>query len=89
MSGNRASAAMRIQKLVHAHCYGQALYLAANDMLEQCAVWKDTMSTSHEANTLIKYSPGREGIFRRMNEDICFTRTFILYVDVDTFDEIQ
>ena len=61
MSGKKAGVAMRIQMLVHAHCYGHALYLPASDMLKQCAVLKDAMSTSHEAITLIQYSPRREG----------------------------
>ena len=74
MSGKRTGVAKRIQELepraVYTHCYGHALNLAASDMLKQCAVLKDAMSTSHEAIKLIKYSPRREGIFRRVKENI-------------------
>ena len=35
-------------RAVYAHCYSHALDLAASNMLKQCALLKDAISTSHK-----------------------------------------
>ena len=66
-----------------------------NLVKKQCTVLKGTMSTSHEYIKLIKYSPRRRGIFRRIKDNIyqaidsgrtgvrsmCHTRSWNIKVD--------
>ena len=74
MSGQRACVAKRIQELQP----GQSNHIlkATRWMWQRAACWSkapcrvDAMSTSHEDIKLIKYSPQKEDIFRRINENI-------------------
>ena len=75
MSGQRTGVAKRIQELEpgqsnHAHFESHALNVTASGMLKQGAVFNDAMPTSHEDIKLIKYSPKKEDIFRRIKENI-------------------
>ena len=64
-------------RAVFTHCYGHALNLAANDTLKQSKLMKDVLDTSWEITKLIKYSPRREGIYRKLKESLPASSTGI------------
>ena len=74
MSGKRSGVAKRITdlqpKAIYTHCYGHALNLAACDTIKQSKLMKDALETTHEITKLIKYSPRREGIFRKIKDNL-------------------
>ena len=54
MAGQKTGVAIRActgartaGRRLYAHCYSHALNLAASNMLKQCALLKDAISTSH------------------------------------------
>ena len=46
--------------------------MAASDALKQLKLMKDALETVHEITKLIKFSPRRDGIFHRLQEDAPF-----------------
>ncbi len=74
MAGSRTGVAKRISELepraIFTHCYGHSLNLAACDTLKKSKVMKDALELTHEMSKLIKYSPRRESIFKKIKESI-------------------
>ena len=72
MKGHRSGVSTQISQIepraVYTHCYGHSLNLAASDALKQSKLMKDALETVHEVTKLIKFSPRREGIFRKLRE---------------------
>ena len=70
MAGKKTGVATQIQKLepraVYTHCYGHALNLACNDSIKTCNLLRDTLDVTREITNLIKESPRREAIFKRL-----------------------
>ena len=70
MAGKKTGVATQIQKLepraVYTHCYGHALNLACNDSIKTCKLLRDTLDVTREITNLIKESPRREAIFKRL-----------------------
>ncbi len=74
MKGSKGGVATQIRELepraVYTHCYGHSLNLAASDTLKESKLMKDALDTTYEITKLIKYSPRRDEIFRRLKEDM-------------------
>ena len=66
MLGKKSGVATRIQELQPkafvTHCHGHSLSLSVKDVTRSCKVLADTMDTSNEIVTLIKFSPKRENV---------------------------
>ena len=74
MSGARTGVAARIcavePRAVFTHCYGHSLNLACCDAIKKCKVMKDALDTTHEITKLIKRSPTRDAVFKRLKEEM-------------------
>ena len=74
MSGGRSGVAKQIMDLEHkalyTHCYGHALNLAAQDAIKHSKIMEDCLDTTYEITKLIRKSPKRETIFRKLAEEI-------------------
>ena len=69
MSGQRTCVAKRIQEL-EPGVSNHILNVTASGMLKQGAVFMRCRHVSHEDIKLVKYSPQKEDIFRRIKENI-------------------
>ena len=74
MSGVRRGVATVIQAEQHnafyMHCYGHSLNLAVSDTVKGCTTMKKALDTVHEISKLVKYSPCREAMFKKLKEEI-------------------
>ena len=74
MSGAKSGVVARMHavepRAVFTHCYGHALSLACADTIRQCKLMRDALDTTHEITKLIKKSPRREAIFKRLKEEM-------------------
>ena len=74
MKGSKGGVAKLISDLepraVYSHCYGHSLNLAASYTLKESELMKDALDTTYEITKLIKYSPRRDDIFRKLKEDM-------------------
>ena len=74
MSGMKTGVAKQIQKeepkVIYTHCYGHSLNLAAGDMIKGCKVLKNALDTTLEISKLIKFSPKRDAIFRKIKDEL-------------------
>ena len=52
------------------HCQGHSLSLTVKDLTACFKILHDTMSTVREISVLVKYSPKRENILGRMQENL-------------------
>ncbi len=57
-------------RALYTHCYGHSLNIAASDSLNKSKVMKEALQTTHEIVKLIKFSPRRDNIFRKIKEDM-------------------
>ncbi len=73
MSGTRSGVAKRVQEeephAVFTHCYSHSLNLAANDSVKKSKLMKASLETTHEITKLIKLSPRRDAIFRKLKAE--------------------
>ena len=74
MRGTKCGVAKRISDIepraLYTHCYGHSCNLAASDVMRNIKIMQDALDTTHEITKLIKNSPRREGIFKRMKENL-------------------
>ena len=74
MAGSKAGVAAQILKeesrAVYTHCYGHALNLACSDAVKNCKIISDALDTTYEITKLIKKSPHRESILKRLKGEI-------------------
>ena len=74
MAGVKSGTAKAITDLEHKalyiHCYGHALNLAAQDTIKHVKTMQDTLDTTYEITKLIKKSPKREVIFKKIADEI-------------------
>ena len=74
MSGAKSGVVARVHaaepRAVFTHCYGHALNLACADTIRQCKLMRDALDTTHEITKLIKKSPRRDAIFKRLKEEM-------------------
>ena len=74
MLGSKTGVARRIQDIqpkAHVtHCHGHSLSLSVKDATKNCKLLSSTMDTAKEIATLIKYSPKREFLLGKIQENI-------------------
>ena len=74
MSGRKSGVAKQIMDLEHralyTHCYGHALNLAVGDSIKNIKIMEDTLDTTYEITKLIKKSPKREVILKKIADEI-------------------
>ena len=73
MAGTRAGVATKVQEIepraVFTHCYGHALNLGVSDAIKSSPAMKDCLDTCTELVKLIKFSPKREAMLRKLKEE--------------------
>ena len=73
MSGTRTGVAKRIfdeePRAVFTHCYGHSLNLACNDTVKKSKLLKQALETTQEITKLIKFSPRRDAIFKKLKSE--------------------
>ena len=73
MAGARAGVATKVQEIelraVFTHCYGHALNLGISDAIKKSPAMKDCLDTCIELVKLIKFSPKREALLRKLKEE--------------------
>ena len=57
---------------LYSHCYGHALNLAVQDMMKGNKILRDTLDTVEEMTKLIKKSPKRQAIFKKIQHEITY-----------------
>lgn len=57
-------------RALYTHCYGHALNLAVQDAVKANPILRDTLDTVEEMTKLIKKSPKREVLFRKVKDDV-------------------
>ena len=74
MSGAKSGVATRLYaaepRAIFTHCYGHSLNLACGDTIKRCKLMQDALDTTHEIKKLIKKSPARDAIFKRLKEEM-------------------
>ena len=74
MSGAKSGVVARLYaaepRAIFTHCYGHSLNLACGDTIKRCKLMQDALDTTHEITKLIKKSPARDAIFKRLNEEM-------------------
>ncbi len=74
MRGHKSGVSTIISQIepraLYTHCYGHSLNLAASNSLNKSKVMKEALETTHEITKLIKFSPRRDNIFRKIKEDM-------------------
>ena len=74
MLGPKSGVAKRIQELqpkAHpTHCHGHSLSLSVKDTTKNCKLISSTMDTAKEIVTLIKFSPKRENLLGKIQENL-------------------
>ena len=73
MSGANSGVAARLSaaepRAVFTHCYGHSINLACVDTIKRC-IMEDALDTTREITKLIKRSPARNAIFKRLNGEM-------------------
>ncbi len=74
MSGAKSGVATRLceaePRAIFTDCYGHSLNLACGDAIKRCKLMQDALDTTHEITKLIKKSPARDAIFKRLKEEM-------------------
>ena len=74
MAGHKSGVATAILSkepcALYSHCYGHALNLAVQDMMKGNKILRDTLDTVEEMTKLIKKSPKRQAIFKKIQHEI-------------------
>ena len=74
MSGSKSGVVIRMcaaePRALFTHCYGHSLNLACRDAIKHCKLMRDALDTSYEIIKLIKKSPAREAIFKKLKAEM-------------------
>ena len=74
MSGAKSGVATQIKgkelRAIFSHCYGHSLQLAVGDMIKEVKNLKDALDTTSEISKLLKFSPKRKALFKKLKEDL-------------------
>ena len=54
---------------IYTHCFGHALILAANDIINSCTLMKDTLDAVHEICKHVKSSPKRDALLQQIKQE--------------------
>ena len=57
-------------RTIFSHCYGHSLKLAVGDLIKEVQILKDAFNTTSEISKLLKFSPKREALFKKLKEDV-------------------
>ena len=55
-------------RAIFSHCYGHSLQLAVGDMIKEVKNLKDALDTTSKISKLLKVSPKREALFKKLKE---------------------
>ena len=73
MSGAKCRLATQIKveelRAMFSHCYGHSLQQAVGDIIKEVKNLKDTPNTTSKISKLLKFSPKREALFKKLKED--------------------
>lgn len=74
MSGPKSGVANRIMseqpKALYSHCYGYSLNLACQDGIKNIKLLENMFDTVYEITKLIKHSPERDVIFKKIKDEV-------------------
>ncbi|XP_068233467.1 zinc finger MYM-type protein 1-like [Palaemon carinicauda] len=74
MSGRKSGVATQLENIesraLYIHCYGHSLNLACQDAIKQNKLMRDTLDDTREITKLIKKSPKRDVIFKKIKTEI-------------------
>ena len=74
MAGSKSGVATQIKteepRAIFTHCYGHSLQLAVGEAVKGIKNLKDTLDTASEISKLLKYSPKRDAMFRKLKEQL-------------------
>ena len=74
MAGHRTGVATQIltmePRALYTHCYGHSLNLAMCDTIKNCKLTRDAMDVTHEISKLVKFSPKRNTLFDKLQEEL-------------------
>ena len=74
MCGAKSGVAARVRaeepRAVFTHCYSHSLNLASADTIWQSKLMRDALDTTHEITKLIKKSPRRNAILKRLKDEL-------------------
>ena len=74
MSGAKSRLATQIKveepRAIFSHCCGHSLQQAVGDIIKEVKNLKDTPNTTSEISKLLKFSPKREALFKKLQEDL-------------------
>ena len=77
MAGSKSGVAAQIKtekpRAIFTHCHCYSLQLAAGDTVKGIKNLKDTLDTTSEISNLLKYSPKRNAMFRKLKEQLAPT----------------
>ena len=57
-------------RAIFRHCHGHSLQLAVGDMMKEVNNLEDVLDTASEISKLLKFSPKREALFKKLKEDL-------------------
>ena len=58
-------------KAIFSHCFGHSLQLAVGDMIKEVKNLKDVLDTTSEISKLLKFSPKRKALFKKIQRRLC------------------
>ena len=74
MSGAKHGTSTQIlkeeERALYTHCYGHALNLAVGDSIRKSSIMSDALGNCQEISDLLKYSPKRDALFRKIEAEI-------------------
>ena len=74
MSGAKHGTSTQIlkeeERALYTHCYGHALNLAVGDSIRKSSIMSDALDNCQEISDLLKYSPKRDTLFRKIKAEI-------------------
>ena len=72
MAGSKTGVSKRVSDIepraIYTHCYGHALNLACSDSIRSCKMLRNALDVTKEITKLIKESPRREAIFKKLKD---------------------
>ena len=77
MAGSKSGIAAQTKteepRIISTHWYGHSLQLAVGDTVKEIKNLKDTLDTTSEFSNLLKYSPKRDAMLRKLKEQLAPT----------------
>ena len=61
-------------KAIYTHCNGHTLNLAVGDTVKKSKIMRDALDTTYEMSKLVKFSPKRDSLLEKLNENLYLKR---------------